>query len=90
VSAEEVARHGVDGDCWLVIDGVVYDVSNYLESHAGGAEAILKHGGKDATGPFNGEQHPMSVHTVVKEYRIGTLRKVEAVPSATEPVKKIV
>jgi L-lactate dehydrogenase (cytochrome) len=88
VSQEEVAKHSKDGDCWLVIDGVVYDVSNYLVSHPGGLEAILKHGGRDATAPFNGEQHPMSVHTVVKEYRIGTVRGQDSGGSSTEPSKK--
>jgi len=74
VTLEGVAAHNRNGDCWLVIDGDVYDVSSYLDSHPGGLEAILKHAGKDATAPFNGDQHPASVRTVVNEYRVGTLR----------------
>ncbi|KAI9188251.1 hypothetical protein H9P43_002642 [Blastocladiella emersonii ATCC 22665] len=43
-----------DGLMWLVIDGVVYDVSKYAESHPGGKQAILRYVGSDATAAFNG------------------------------------
>jgi cytochrome b involved in lipid metabolism len=35
--------------CWVIIKGQVYDVTNFLDDHPGGAAIILKYGGKDAT-----------------------------------------
>ena len=35
--------------CWVIIKGEVYDVTNFLDDHPGGAAIILKYGGKDAT-----------------------------------------
>ena len=32
----EVAKHNTDADCWLVIEGVVYDVTEFLSEHPGG------------------------------------------------------
>lgn len=55
----EVARHGTKGDCWLIIHGQVYDVSEY-EMHPGGA-ALLQGCGQDATRLF--ESRPMGSGT---------------------------
>ena len=27
---DEVARHNKDGDCWIIVENVVYDVSSFL------------------------------------------------------------
>ncbi len=37
------------GDCWLVIEGRVYDVSEFMIRHPGGRWIILAQAGKDAT-----------------------------------------
>lgn len=52
-SMDEVAKHNSDKDCWVVIDGEVLDVSNFLEEHPGGAKAILLYAGREATEEFN-------------------------------------
>ncbi|KAL9641510.1 hypothetical protein ABK040_013431 [Willaertia magna] len=56
---EEVSKHNNDKDCWIIVNKRVYDVTKFLEEHAGGAGAILKYAGKDATKAFYGDQHPM-------------------------------
>ncbi len=33
-------------DTWIVIHGMVYDVTNFLNSHPGGPESILQRAGK--------------------------------------------
>merc|ERR1712039_605147 len=47
-SLEEVAKHTVKGDCWVVVAGQVLNVSNFLSQHPGGELAILTFAGKDA------------------------------------------
>lgn len=40
-TAAEVAEHKHKRDCWVIIDKVVYDVTDFLEDHPGGASIIL-------------------------------------------------
>ena len=34
-SREEVEKHNKDGDLWLIIDCLVYDVSSWIQKHPG-------------------------------------------------------
>ena len=78
-SAEELALHNTEQDCWLLIDGKIYDVTEFIPSHPGG-QAILQGCGKDATTFF--ESRPMGSGTPHSEqarirrenYYIGDLK----------------
>jgi len=39
---EEVSKHCTQEDCWMVFNGVVYDVTEYLNFHPGGYYYIKK------------------------------------------------
>ena len=45
----DVAKHDSDSDCWVIIHGRVYDVTEFKEEHPGGKQIILKWAGRDAT-----------------------------------------
>ncbi|KAH8682353.1 FAD binding domain-containing protein [Xylariales sp. PMI_506] len=49
---EEVAKHNKKGDLWVVVKGVVMDLSDWLEEHPGGPQAIMNFMGRDATEEF--------------------------------------
>uniref|UniRef100_A0A0W0FBI3 Cytochrome b2 n=1 Tax=Moniliophthora roreri TaxID=221103 RepID=A0A0W0FBI3_MONRR len=46
---EEVAEHNKPHSCWVIINEQVYDVTDFLLEHPGGASIILKYAGRDAT-----------------------------------------
>lgn len=50
-------KHNKRGDCWVIIGGKVYDVSEFVDMHPGGAAIILANAGKDVTRLF-GPLHP--------------------------------
>jgi len=52
LTAEEVAEHSNFNDCWLIIGGNVYDVTNFQNSHPGGKDILVKHAGQDCTSDF--------------------------------------
>ncbi|KAM3460586.1 hypothetical protein MY5147_006128 [Beauveria neobassiana] len=51
-SMEEVAKHNTKEDLWVVVKGVVMDLSNWLDDHPGGPQAIMNFMGRDATEEF--------------------------------------
>ncbi len=53
VSEEELMLHNKKHDIWIVINGYVYDVTNFLEHHPGTEKPFLSHAGKDASIGFN-------------------------------------
>jgi len=48
-SMEEVRKHNRKDDLWIVVKGVVLDVTNWLDEHPGGPQALFSHMGRDAT-----------------------------------------
>lgn len=54
-TAEEVAKHNTAEDCWSIVDGNVYDLTDWVNQHPGGAGAISKMCGTDATQAFQGK-----------------------------------
>lgn len=52
---DDVAQHATIEDCWIVVDGVVYDASGYANAHPGGASRIADICGTDATQAFLGQ-----------------------------------
>lgn len=54
---EEISRHNQPNDCWIIIDNIVYNVSEYWKVHPGGGAFLLKYAGKDATLAFREFNH---------------------------------
>ncbi|MBN1151167.1 cytochrome b5 domain-containing protein [candidate division WOR-3 bacterium] len=79
-TVEEVQSHSSEGDCWMVIDGKVYDVTEFVAAHPGGS-AILEGCGKDATELFDtrpmgsGTPHSERAREMLKKYYLGELRE---------------
>lgn len=51
-SMDEVAKHNTKEDLWVVVKGVVLDVSDWLDEHPGGPQALMNFMGRDATEEF--------------------------------------
>lgn len=85
---DEVAKHTTNTDCWVVVNGQVLDVTNFLKDHPGGELAIMTFAGKDASEEFN-MIHPGDV---IQKYApdaiLGPLGSGTAKPKAAK-VKKV-
>eukprot|EP00897_Mesotaenium_endlicherianum_P009156 jgi/Mesen1/8269/ME000448S07420 len=68
---DEVAKHNTAQDCWLIIDGKVYDVTRFLDEHPGGDEVMLSVTGIDATDDFEDVGHSTGARMQLADYLIG-------------------
>lgn len=83
-SLADVAKHNNADDCWTTINGVVYDVTDFISQHPGGKE-ILRACGIDGTSLFtlrktadgetvgSGTPHSSSAEAQLEQLKIGTL-----------------
>ncbi len=83
-TAVQVAEHDRAEDCWTMIDGNVYDITEYVSSHPGGDE-ILRACGTDGTTLFqtrtdedgnavgSGTPHSGSAENILARFQIGTV-----------------
>ena len=72
---EDVEQHNTQEDCWIIVNGNVYDITNFLSIHPGGSSIVLSVAGKDATDYFNELHRPEILDEVGKEYLIGHMGK---------------
>ncbi|WWD21481.1 hypothetical protein CI109_105967 [Kwoniella shandongensis] len=74
-TVEEVGKHNKEDDCWVIIDGEVLDVTNFLADHPGGAKAILLYAGRDATEEFAMIHPPNAISKYAPDTVIGKVKK---------------
>ncbi|KAL4909793.1 hypothetical protein BDW74DRAFT_173285 [Aspergillus multicolor] len=70
---QEIEKHSSADDCWIVVDGNVYDVTSVLSWHPGGKGPIMGHAGAvhmDTTEEFE-SIHDDYAHSKLKECIIG-------------------
>ncbi|OLN84433.1 Cytochrome b2, mitochondrial 8 [Colletotrichum chlorophyti] len=65
LAPEEVSRHNRLQDLWLVIDGAVYDFTDFVREHPGGIAVILKCAGRDATAVYSEVHGPNLVKSTL-------------------------
>ncbi|KAF9875135.1 hypothetical protein CkaCkLH20_07401 [Colletotrichum karsti] len=58
VSGTELAKNNTKDSCWVVIHGQVWDVTDFLDEHPGGARLIFKCAGRDATEDYDSIHNP--------------------------------
>jgi cytochrome b involved in lipid metabolism len=46
ITLAECQEHMSDKDCWLVIEGKVYDVTPFLDEHPGGFDTLVSNSGE--------------------------------------------
>ncbi|OQV22112.1 hypothetical protein BV898_03957 [Hypsibius exemplaris] len=85
---EEVRTHSTVASLWIVLRDpgapsatlprtpprtLVYDVTDFHDSHPGGTDILLTHAGKDATLAFEDVEHSRYALIKLKEFLIGEI-----------------
>lgn len=82
-TSDDVSKHTSEDDCWMIIGNEsnggckVYDVSNYLDDHPGGAEVMLDVSGQNADEFFEDIGHSGDARKELEKHLIGTYKLSE-------------
>lgn len=70
----EVAKHNTQQDCWAAIDGSVYNLTDWISQHPGGADKIIPLCGTDATAAFRGQHNTQAQpNQMLATFKVGEL-----------------
>uniref|UniRef100_A0A1I8H138 Cytochrome-b5 reductase n=2 Tax=Macrostomum lignano TaxID=282301 RepID=A0A1I8H138_9PLAT len=83
VSPEELAKHNKPGDCWMALNGQVYNVSKYADFHPGGPDELMLGAGEDATDLFNSVHRWVNFESMLRRCHVGPLTAPAAAASAS-------
>jgi cytochrome b involved in lipid metabolism len=72
ITPEEMAIHNTEDDCWIVLYGDVYDLTNYARRHPGGARIVTDLAGSDGTAQYE-HFHSEALLRSVQGDIVGTL-----------------
>jgi len=75
IPVSEVARHNAIGDIWWIYKGCVYDVTEYMDVHPGGAKILFDKAGRDCTLDFEVAhgRNNLRVESAMSPYKIGNV-----------------
>ena len=65
--------HDTRSDCWIVVDDLVYNLTDMLRDHPGGDDVLLEQAGRDATIAFHSVGHSTDASQQMNAYLIGIL-----------------
>ncbi|KAL9130235.1 MAG: hypothetical protein Q9217_001528 [Psora testacea] len=92
----EVSTHNTDSDCWVIIHGRAYDVTEFKAEHPGGSKIIMKFAGKDATETYEPIHPPDTLDKYLpKEKHLGEVnmetveKEHEADPDEGERLERV-
>lgn len=77
---DDIAKHDSKDDCWISINGVIYDATKYINYHPAPPNHLPKFCGKDVTQAFKtkgdtGRTHSKSALKLLSKFEVGTLIK---------------
>ena len=83
ITLVELARHDKATDCWMAIDGKVYELHGFIDIHPSAAGVMEPYCGKEASaayavidrGKHKGQRHSARSDELLAEYRVGDLAR---------------
>ena len=89
VTWDEYAKHTNNLDCWVLVDGYLYDTTSYLAEHPGGDEILLRFSGLDGTTKFNAVNHSEYAKSIRDARRVGKIEDKPMPEGHAEKVQQI-
>ncbi|PLW16616.1 hypothetical protein PCANC_10395 [Puccinia coronata f. sp. avenae] len=80
--AEDLTKHSSPTDCWVSLNGKVYNISSFLSDHPGGDDLLLQYAGKDLGKVMENPDehaHSASAYDMLEEFQIGVIGTPETI-----------
>lgn len=75
-TATDVSTHNNTASCWTIIDGFIYDLTQFIGRHPGGEKAISNVCGVDGAAVFQDAHHGSTRKMAeLQKYLIGVLKQ---------------
>lgn len=76
ITLKKVKKNATSTSCWSIVNGKVYNLTNWINQHPGGSSRIIAMCGKDATRAFT-QQHTGNTRVAAElaPFQIGILKK---------------
>ncbi|KAI9779535.1 MAG: fatty acid alpha-hydroxylase [Geoglossum umbratile] len=87
ITPAELANHRGAKSCYVSIGAKVFDITDFVDDHPGGAGLILDHGGKDVKATMEDElshSHSDAAYEILEEHLIGFIVDDPVLDSATK------
>jgi 4-hydroxysphinganine ceramide fatty acyl 2-hydroxylase len=90
IPSAEIANHGTAKSCYVTVGNKVYDVTDFLSDHPGGADLILEHirdEGHDVEAIMQDEvshTHTEAAYEILEEHLIGFVAKEDVMNGAVK------
>ncbi len=76
ITVKQVKKHNTQTDCWSIVNGKVYNLTDWVSKHPGGSIRIIAMCGTNASKAFNAQHAGQgSPATNLSEYQIGIVKK---------------
>jgi sulfite reductase (NADPH) flavoprotein alpha-component len=78
-TSEVVLHNNEAAGYWMIVQGNVYNVSEFRHLHPGGHRLLMANAGQDATRSYEKAEHHLSteVHALLDLYKIGRIRRLD-------------
>jgi hypothetical protein len=73
LTLSEIAKHNTPGDCWIIINNSVYDVTAHLQNHPSGSGLITPYCGQDATTAYDTKGGRGAPHSPFADSTLGPI-----------------
>ena len=95
LNMSEIKKHSKSSDCWMLINGNVYDITSFFGSHPGGNSVMAATCGTDATDAYmtkdpnatkttGGRNHSSNALSMLTSYYIGNLNQSIGTAAVTQ------
>lgn len=77
-ASELVLRNDEEHGYWIVVDGMVYDMTEFVHLHPGGKKIIVESAGMDASREYRAVLHHQNseIDAMLSMYKIGAVRRL--------------
>ena len=78
ITKDEIKLHNIETDCWTILDGKVFDITEYMQYHPGGVKKLMLGAGRDCTALFQKYHAWVNVGAMIGKCCVGIVADTDS------------